>query len=304
MTFEALLMNIMAARSDKKRDAGMKIPDDVRYIEGLSYGTDLKYHTLDICYPASCDVSGAGTQEEGAKKVLPVIISFHGGGYVYGSTKIYKFYCADLAKRGFCVINFNYRLAPKYKYPAPLEDLSAVIDHLIANRNAYPMDLSNVFLLGDSAGAQLASQYAVIDSNPAYRAIMGFRKKDITIRAVGLNCGMYDLKDRVAKSGPKGVMRDYLGSDPDKYGEQLDVLRFITSDFPPAYLFSAEGDFLKDACEPMAQLLRERGVECESKIYGDKSTGHVFHVNVRLAVASEANDDETAFFRKYIKDEQ
>ena len=64
------------------------------------------------------------------------------------------------------------------------------------------------------------------------------------------------------------------------------------------YIFSAKGDFLLEHCLPMAKLLRERGVTCESRIYGDEHTGHVFHVNVRSDVGRQANDDQIRFFKK------
>ena len=55
-----------------------------------------------------------------------------------------------------------------------------------------------------------------------------------------------------------------------------------------------------DQCEPMAELLMEKGVPCEYKIYGNENTGHVFHVDMRSDLAREANDDEVAFIKKYI----
>lgn len=61
---------------------------------------------------------------EGEK--LPVIISVHGGGWVYGDKDGYQFYCMGLAERGFAVVNFSYRLAPEAKFPASLEDTNAV----------------------------------------------------------------------------------------------------------------------------------------------------------------------------------
>ena len=95
------------AESDDKRDAGLSIPADIDYRAGIPYGPDPVYHTLDLCWP------------KGAEGALPTIVSVHGGGYVYGSAERYRFYCADLAQRGFAVVNFNYRLAPEHPLPAP-----------------------------------------------------------------------------------------------------------------------------------------------------------------------------------------
>lgn len=289
MSIESFVIRRSWSRNDKKRDEGLVIPEDITYIRDLRYGKNRKYHILDVCWPK--------TEE---KKNFPVIISIHGGGYVYGTKEVYQFYCASLAERGFAVINYNYRLAPEYKFPTPLEDLNSVLRWIMAHEKEYPFDLNNVFLVGDSAGAQLVSQYGVIYSSREYRKIMGFKKPKLKIRALGLCCGMYDLRSVIETEGLKGLMRDYLTSDPDQFGEKLDILEHINKDYPPVYLFSAGGDFLLEACEPMARLLKERGVECEYKIYGTKDTGHVFHVDMKNEFSKEANDDQTGFFKKHL----
>lgn len=276
------------AVNDAKRDEGLTRPEDIERFDGISYGPD-SMHTLDLYRPKA-----AGQ--------LPLIVSVHGGGYVYGSTEVYQFYCMDLAQRGFAVVSFNYRLAPEHKFPTPLFDLNMVMEWVAAKACEYSLDLENIFMLGDSAGAQLASQYAAICTNPEYAAIMGIRPTGLAIRALGLNCGMYDLAAHLQnKEGPNGVMSCYFTDSPGDFGGKLDVLRYITADYPPAYLISSPGDFLLANCKPMAELLRSRGVEAEAKIYGDEDTGHVFHVDIRCEVGRQANDDETSFFKKHIK---
>lgn len=295
MSLQGIIFSERCRRSDAKRDAGLVIPDGINYVRDIRYGKNKKYHTLDVCWPDEQE----GKKHDSTDKKLPVIISVHGGGYVYGSKEIYQFYSASLAQRGFAVINFNYRLAPGFKFPSPLEDLNAVIVWMMLHREEYPFDLSNVFLVGDSAGAQLASQYGVIYSSREYRRIMGFRKPRINIRAVGLCCGLYDLKKEIKVNGARGFMADYLTGKPEQFGKKLDILDYINKDYPPAFLFTAEGDYLKENCEPMARLLRERGVRAEYKIYGTKDTGHVFHIDMRNKYGKEANDDQMDFFRSF-----
>ncbi len=289
MNLKAWLVRRGFAKSDAKRDAGLTIPEDVELSEALSYGGH-KMNTLDVSRP-----KGAGA--------LPLIINVHGGGYVYGSTLPYRYYCASLAQRGFAVVSFNYRLAPEFCFPTPLYDLNAVMQWCFDNAEKYGLDMENVFMVGDSAGAQLASQYAAICSNPEYAGIMEiYPPEALRFAAVGLNCGMYELSSHAKKrSGINSVMSSYFTKDPSVFGEKLNVLDYINADYPPCHLISAPGDFLLGCCEPMWRLLRRRGVEAEYKIYGDKSTGHVFHVNVRLPVGQQANDDQTAFFRRYIR---
>lgn len=309
MSLQSFIFRKMCTKSDAKRDEGLEIPESVEYIRDIRYGRNKKDHILDICWPKTVTSKTGGlfnsSEEEKTidlkKNKLPVIISIHGGGYVYGTKEIYQFYCASLAEKGFTVINFNYRLAPKYHFPAPLEDLNLVIKWMMANKDDYPIDIENVFLVGDSAGAQLACQYGVIYSDKDYRKIMDFRKPKINIRAIGLCCGTYDLKKRFEREGSKGIFRDYMTKNPEKFGEKLDILEHITDEFPPTYIFSSKGDMLLEECEPMAEYLKSRGVKCKYKIYGTKKTGHVFHVNVRDEYGAEANSDQTYFFKKFIR---
>lgn len=288
MSVESFSSWFFASRSDAKRDRGLKTPEDIRRIDRIPYGPDARWNTLDVYRP------------RGKAGKLPVIVNIHGGGYVYGSTKQYQFYCMGLAQRGFAVVSFNYHLAPKYKFPTPVRDTNLVMEWICRKAEIYGFDTDNVVIVGDSAGAQLASQYAVICTDPEYAKIMEITPPEFTLRAVGLNCGMYDLKKRAGEIPGNKLMIDYFTKDPSVYGKKLDVLSHVTEKFPPAYLLSAKGDFLVEQCRPMAELLRSKGVPCEYRIYGDEKTGHVFHLDMRSDLARKANDEEIAFIREHL----
>lgn len=288
MSVESFSFWFFASRSDAKRDRGLKTPEDIRRIDRIPYGPDARWNTLDVYRP------------RGKAGKLPVIVNIHGGGYVYGSTKQYQFYCMGLAQRGFAVVSFNYHLAPKYKFPTPVRDTNLVMEWICRKAEIYGFDTDNVVIVGDSAGAQLASQYAVICTDPEYAKIMEITPPEFTLRAVGLNCGMYDLKKRAGEIPGNKLMIDYFTKDPSVYGKKLDVLSHVTEKFPPAYLLSAKGDFLVEQCRPMAELIRSKGVPCEYRIYGDEKTGHVFHLDMRSDLARKANDEEIAFIREHL----
>lgn len=288
MSVESFSFWFFASRSDAKRDRGLKTPEDIRRIDRIPYGPDARWNTLDVYRP------------RGKAGKLPVIVNIHGGGYVYGSTKQYQFYCMGLAQRGFAVVSFNYHLAPKYKFPTPVRDTNLVMEWICRKAEIYGFDTDNVVIVGDSAGAQLASQYAVICTDPEYAKIMEITPPEFSLRAVGLNCGMYDLKERAGEIPGNKLMIDYFTKDPSVYGKKLDVLSHVTEKFPPAYLLSAKGDFLVEQCRPMAELIRSKGVPCEYRIYGDEKTGHVFHLDMRSDLARKANDEEIAFIREHL----
>ncbi len=129
--------------SDTARDAGLTTPEDIVRYDNICYDTDTKWQILDVYRPKAA---------EGQK--LPVIVSVHGGGWVYGDKEVYQFYCMNLAQRGFAVVNFTYRLAPEFKYPAQMEDTNSVFTWVMNNADTYGFDTEHIFAVGDSAGAQ------------------------------------------------------------------------------------------------------------------------------------------------------
>lgn len=282
MSFQAIMMNIGASISDRKRDLNIPLPLGITECRNISYGSHGKWNLLDVYYP------------NGTNEPLPTIVSIHGGGYVYGTKEVYRRYGMDMARRGFAFVNFNYRLAPKWKFPAPLWDTNNVMEWICKNAERYHLDPSRIILVGDSAGAQLASQYAAIATNPDYAAVFPMSVPPIRIRALGLNCGMYDTKVLSKFS------TDYLGRQFDPKDPRMAVLESITENYPPTYITTAYHDFLKENAEPMCRLLNERGIRAEWKCYGsaeDSSVAHVFHVNIPKAEAIRCNDDSAAFFR-------
>lgn len=279
------------AANDAKRDEGLTPPADVVRYDNLQYGDDPVWNALDLYRP------------KGVEGPLPVIVSVHGGGYFYGDKNLYQYYCMDLACRGFAVVNFNYHLSPEMRYPTQLREINLVLCWMVNHAGDYALDMDNVFLVGDSAGAQLASQYAAICSNLIYAALMDITPPTFTLRALGLNCGMYDLAAETA-GRVKGIYRDYFGGDVNRYGEQLHVMDYIDSSYPPTYLISCPNDFLVKHLMPMAAHLTRCGVENRWKLYGtaqQKEIQHVFHLNIRLPEAVQANDDEIAFFREHLQ---
>ena len=290
MSLQSYLFRRGAGKADRIRNAATEHPAGVVCMDNLRYGPEESAHLLNVYFP------------EGTTDPLPTIVSIHGGGYVYGDKEVYHHYCADLARRGFAVVNFNYRLAPKHKFPAPLEDTNRVMKWLTVCAKKYHMDPDRVFLVGDSAGAQLASHYAAIWANREFASHFSFRVPDLRIRAIGLNCGMYDVL-ALLRGGNLGLKRDYLGPKPDPSDPRLDVLSAIGPGYPPADLITAQNDFLRENAQPMADFLTSQGLEARCKIYGtpeQKHIAHVFHVDIRNPEATEANDAQCAFFRQFL----
>jgi len=281
------------AESDALRDAGLTTPDDIERFDNISYGQHGVWNLMDIY-----------TLKNNTKK-LPVIISIHGGGWVYGTKEIYQFYCMSLAQRGFTVVNFNYRLAPENRYPAALEDINNLFCWVKENGEQYRMDINNVFTVGDSAGAQLSTHYIALMKNKNYQKYYDFIIPEdmFEVRAAGLNCGIYDMPAHYDENNGEGIVRDYFGDEFESKRKEADVLSFINEDFPPSYILTAFHDFARPHAKPMYDFLKQKGIECKLAEYGSKEqpkVAHVFHVDMKQKEAHVANDDQTEFFKKYL----
>lgn len=291
MSIQSILFCRGASKSDRQRDSLIPFPSGVRQSCNISYGPYGKQNLLDVYWPEGQDC-------------CPVIVNVHGGGFVYGNKEIYKRYCMDLARRGFTVVNINYRLAPRWKFPSPIEDIHKAMQWLELEHRNHHADISKIFMVGDSAGGQLVSQYATIHTNPEYRKLFGLPalSAGMQLKAVGLNCGVYDMT-KAASEHRKGLNLDYLGRKIPNNDPRLDVLGAITPAFPPAHITSAHCDFLLPAAQPMLDFLQSKGIPCQMDIYGregDQSTGHVFHINILKPEAIACNDDQCNFFRQYL----
>lgn len=283
MSLQTFLYRRMCTKADAKRDAGLTVPDDLEITQNLPYSGDPKWQILDLYRPK---------QRAGR---LPVIVSFHGGGWVYGTKETYRFYCMSLAQQGFAVVNPTYRLAPEHRFPAAFADIAAVYAFVMQHADEYEFDTEHIFGIGDSSGANGTAAFALLLTNPDYAAKFPVKPPEgLRLCGIGLNCGVYSME------GKKNSMRDLLPKEnPDAALDLLDIPKHITAAFPPCYLMTARGDFNASQPQTLIPALKRCGVPYQCKIWGDAQNplGHVFHCNMRDAHAAAANSEELAFFR-------
>ena len=282
--------------NDAKRDAGLTTPDDIQRFDDIQYGPDPVENKLDVYRPKN------------AQGKIPVIVSVHGGGWVYGDKELYQFYGMTLAQRGFAVVNFTYRLAPEVKFPAPLEDTNNVISWMYENQEEYGLDMGHVFMVGDSAGGHLCGLYSAICTNPEYAVNYTFKVPNGFVpQAVALNCGAYNPLSEVGVLGDEQdqeLMGDFL---PEKGSEKeralVNVTDHVTEKFPPVYLMTCVGDFCRPQAPLLETVLKKNGVYYEFKTYGTEENPlyHVFHLTIQEPEGQKCNDEECDFFRRIMK---
>ena len=194
------------------------------------------------------------------QEVAGVVVHLHGGGFVFGDLETHDAHCRRLANRGgLAVLAVHYRRAPEHPCPAAADDVDAVLGGLPAIAVSHRLDLTPVYLLGDSAGGHLALVAALRNSGVAALALVypcvdpsgGFPSYRQEIG--GLTAAEMDwywdayLADQRDRTRPEIAP---LAADPAQLGS-----------LPPTLVLTAEHDPLRDEGEQLARLMAGAGVD-------------------------------------------
>jgi len=118
-----------------------------------------------------------------------------------------------------------------------------------------------------------------------------------------LNCGVYKFSSSNLKKRMP-ILLDLLGrKDFENRIKLIEVLKYITKDYPPAFVMSSTGDFLLDHVDDIKTVLEEHGIDHVIKIYGDEQfkPGHVFHCDIKSDIATICNEEQCNFLKRYVK---
>lgn len=201
---------------------------------------------------------------EGADPDGPLILSFHGGGWVLGDLDQHDPGSRALAQgTGATVVSVDYCLAPEHPYPAPLDEAYAAVCWAAEQSSA-------VAVTGDSAGGNLAAAVCLVARDRNGPAI-AFQLLDYPALDVRMDTPSYaELADgyMLTASSMRWFWGHYLGGNleaADAYASPS--LAEDLSGLPPALVITAAYDPLRDEGERYAQRLREAGVDALSSRY-------------------------------------
>ena len=128
------------------------------------------------------------------RKKAPVLVAVHGGGWQVGNKQFYRYWGLFLARAGYAVFAVDYRLGKPGVFPAAVYDVKAAIQFVRAKAVEYDLDPDRIGVVGDSAGAHLASLVALAGEqfNSAYRDDANAAVA-ATVKCVIGFYGVYDL---------------------------------------------------------------------------------------------------------------
>lgn len=209
---------------------------------------------------------------------LPVLVYFHGGGWVIGNIEQVDPQCRALANGAQCVVvNVDYRLAPEHKYPAAADDAFAVVRYVAAHPEEFSIDPARIAVGGDSAGGNLATVCCLMARE------QGGPK--IAFQLLVYPVTDYDDNRPSTNEFAEGhlltkVMMSWFWNhyivSPEQ-GREPHASPINAKDLaglPPAFVLTAECDPIRDQGEAYAERLRQAGVPVKAKRY--EGAIHVF----------------------------
>lgn len=208
------------------------VPEGVAFHDNLEYAkpgdTSL---TLDLYVPK-------------ASKSAPLLVFVHGGGWSGGKKEDLAFYAIDLAKSGYATATIQYRLSPKFHFPAAIQDVRCALGWLEANSPQYGFDGSRMVLIGGSAGGHLVL-LAGYTSDPQLDSPDGPKVSKGAIKGIVNFYGVVDCTTPVAQAAKQ--VNDFIGAP---YSEAADMYalsspnRHLDAGDPPTLTFHGTIDEL------------------------------------------------------------
>jgi acetyl esterase len=202
---------------------------------------------------------------------FPVLVFFHGGGWVVGSLETTDFYCRAVTNAAGCVVaSVNYRHGPEHRFPAAADDAYVSMKWIAENAAKLGIDPARLAVGGSSAGGNLAAVAAVMARDAGGPAI---RAQVLSVPVMDFNFETKSYREHADGYGlTRGAMQwfwnHYLGSPADGTHPRASPLREKNlRDLPPAFISTAEYDPLRDEGAAYAKRLAQAGVPVEHRDY-------------------------------------
>ena len=234
------------------------------------------------------------------EKNLPLVVFYHGGGFVTRSIDSHDKPCRRLAKSlQAVVVSVGYRLAPEYKFPYPGNDSYDATVWAAANAERFGANPERIIVAGDSAGGNLATVVAIMARDmggpPIAAQVLIYPTTDARLCHPSIET--YGGKYFLTKDLINWFVDNYKSSDADIVNPLMSpFLQPDLSNLPPAFVCTAEYDPLKDEGEAYAKRLEEAGNEVIFKEYSGvihgfmnmpkvSKEGIILHEDIRAAIA-------------------
>ena len=293
MTYEEMVERAQRMRS---RDVFGAVPrEEIDAVGALQTELDLQVsdkHTVHI-YQLE--------PKSGCRDNTPLIINFHGGGFIKGRQTKDELFCSQMAVEFDCKIwDVDYSLAPEYPYPTAVEESYAVVAYAFAHAAEFGIDTNRIVLLGHSAGGNLVATVCLrAGETKAFRpaaVVMEFFPIDLATDPA--------TKPRAEGDMPAEVARTYNAfyCPPELANTPYVSPGFATQEqltyFPDTLIMSAAKDSLCFEDEEFAMRLAQAGVAVTCKRFQNSLHGFTINRNGDWEESQKLLKD---FVGRYIK---
>lgn len=221
---------------------------------------------------------------------LPVLVYFHGGGWVIGDLETHDALCRSLANEAGCkVVAVDYRLAPEHRFPAAAEDAYAAVAWVEKNASSIGVDPNRIAVAGDSAGGNLAAVVSLMARDQKGPRIV-FQLLIYPVTDSHVDTGSYrDFASGyfLERDSMVWFFDHYVGAG-DRSDPRLAPLKAKSlAGLPAAYVVTAGFDVLRDEGRAYAEAMRAAGVAVEYVNYDGMIHGF-FNLQAVLDVSRDA----------------
>ncbi|WP_407304133.1 alpha/beta hydrolase [Acinetobacter sp.] len=245
----------------------------------------------------------------------PTVVWVHGGGWVSGSKEHARGYFKLLANQGYNVVSIQYQFAPQAIYPNQLLQINQALKFLSEHAQAYHLNANQMYLAGDSAGANLVSHYAALLSNPDFAQQSGFTpliQRD-QIKGLILHCGIYDMNAfintapnelKLIEWGVFNLVQSYTGNKKDnaEFLKSISPIQYLTPNYPPVLISGGNKDFLtRTQSVPFAKALIDQNIPVTELFYPNSKEFlvHEYQFMMSKKASQQTFTQTIKFIQKY-----
>ncbi len=231
-----VLLALTGVGAQAKDESNIEVKTDVVY--GTGAGEELM---LDLAMPKDLD------------QPRPAIVAIHGGGWMQGHRKDMTEVMKRAAAHGFVAATVSYRLAPKHRFPAQVEDVKCAVRYLRANADELHVDPERIGAIGISAGAHLAMMLGTLDSADGMEGDGGNPNVSSKVQAVVSFVGPVNLVRTSYTETQEQILEAFFGGKPlNKIADcrRASPIVYVDEGDAPMLLFFGTKDPLIDFDQP------------------------------------------------------